>query len=87
MRPRLSICVPSRNRQTWFAQTINALLENPRDDLEFVFADNSDDATIMADVIKAHRDDPRVVFLPPARRSIRWWTIGNARSQPLPVTG
>ncbi len=65
MRPRLSICVPSRNRQTWFAQTINALLENPRDDLEFVFADNSDDATIMADVIKAHRDDPRVVFLPP----------------------
>jgi glycosyltransferase involved in cell wall biosynthesis len=68
MNPRLSICVPSRNRQVWFKQTITALLENQRDDVEFVFADNSDDASVMASFMKDHAADPRVVFLPPGPR-------------------
>ncbi len=41
--PVLSICVPSRNRQLYFRQTIDALLDSGRTDVEFVFADNSDD--------------------------------------------
>ncbi len=60
---KLSICVPSRNRQFYFQQTIRALLESPRSDVEFVFADNSDDASIMADFMTEFADDPRVVFL------------------------
>ncbi len=62
---KLSICVPSRNRQIWFQETIRALLDSPRDDVEFVFADNSDDPSIMAEFIRAHAGDPRVVFLQP----------------------
>lgn len=63
---KLSICVPSRNRQVWFQQTIRALLENPRPDVEFVFADNSDDASVMADFMREFSGDRRVVFLAPA---------------------
>ncbi len=61
--PKLSICVPSRNRQFYFQQTISAMLESQRTDVEFVFADNSDDASIINDYM-ASISDPRVVFLP-----------------------
>ncbi len=63
--PTLSICVPSRNRQYYFQKTIEGLLRNKRADVQFVFADNSDDPSIMnnfmADIVK---QDPRVVYLP-----------------------
>lgn len=65
---KLSICVPSRNRQFWFQQTIKSLLASPRRDVEFVFADNSDDAAVMADFMAAYADDPRVVFVPAGER-------------------
>lgn len=65
MSPRLSICVPSRNRQLWFQQTISALMESRRQDVEFVLADNSDDAGVMAEFIRSKGHDPRIVFLPP----------------------
>lgn len=61
--PKLSICVPSRNRQYYFQQTIAALLESPRTDVEFVFADNSDDPSIINDYM-ASISDARVTFLP-----------------------
>ena len=65
MAPLLSICVPSRNRQNYFKKTIEALVASMIDDVEFVFADNSDDPTIMdgfvADIL---RKDRRVVYLP-----------------------
>jgi glycosyltransferase involved in cell wall biosynthesis len=61
--PKLSICVPSRNRQDCFRQTISDLTANPRTDVEFVFADNSDDPTIMDEFMRAI-NDPRVVYLP-----------------------
>jgi hypothetical protein len=62
--PQLSICVPSRNRQAYFQQTIMALTASLRTDVEFVFVDNSDDPTIM-DVFMAERlSDPRIRYVP-----------------------
>jgi glycosyltransferase involved in cell wall biosynthesis len=61
--PLLSICVPSRNRQDTFRQTILDLVASPRPDVEFVFADNSDEPAIMDGFI-ATLDDPRIRYLP-----------------------
>jgi glycosyltransferase involved in cell wall biosynthesis len=61
--PFLSICVPSRNRQRYFKETIGFLLESPRDDVEFVFADNSDDGSVI-DAFMAGISDRRVTYLP-----------------------
>ncbi len=62
--PVLSICVPSRNRQLYFRQTIDALLRSERDDVQFVFVDNSDDPSIMNMYMAGKTDDPRIVYLP-----------------------
>ena len=62
--PVLSICVPSRNRQIYFQETIRALAASGRDDVEFVVADNSDDASIMRDFIASLPADSRIRFLP-----------------------
>jgi glycosyltransferase involved in cell wall biosynthesis len=64
-RPKLSICVPSRNRQDCFKQTILDLIANPRADIEFVFADNSDDPTVM-DAFITGLNDARILYLPSA---------------------
>jgi len=69
MTPALSICVPSRNRQHTFLQTIRDLLASPRQDVEFVFTDNSDDPSI-ANAFMAGIDDPRVRYLPSADRTL-----------------
>jgi glycosyltransferase involved in cell wall biosynthesis len=61
--PFLSICVPSRNRQRYFKETIGFLLESPRTDVEFVLADNSDDGSVM-NTFMAGISDPRVTYLP-----------------------
>jgi len=63
MAPALSICVPSRNRQQTFLQTIRDLTANPRPDIEFIFADNSDDPSI-ADGPMAAMRDCRIRYLP-----------------------
>jgi len=63
MTPLLSICVPSRNRQVYFQETIRALLVNSRADVEFVFTDNSDDPQIMDQFIASLPIDPRVKYL------------------------
>lgn len=68
--PRLSICVPSRNRQYYFQKTIEGLLKSPRSDVQFVLADNSDDPQVMCDFIARFAGDPRVVFLPAADRPL-----------------
>jgi glycosyltransferase involved in cell wall biosynthesis len=62
--PVLSICVPSRNRQLYFRQTIDALLANDRADVQFVLVDNSDDPSIMNTFMAARSGDPRVTYLP-----------------------
>jgi hypothetical protein len=61
--PVLSICVPSRNRQVYFQQTILDLVRNPRTDVEFVVADNSDAPDIMNDFM-AGVHDSRIRYLP-----------------------
>jgi glycosyltransferase involved in cell wall biosynthesis len=63
-RIRLSICVPSRNRQRYFQQTIVDLLDSARTDVEFVFADNSDDPAVINDFMQSHSRDNRVRYLP-----------------------
>ncbi|MDQ0456938.1 glycosyltransferase family 2 protein [Rhizobium paknamense] len=64
-QPGLTICVPSRNRQFYFQKTIEGLLKNERPDVQFVFADNSDDPAIMNDFMAALLPkDPRIVYLP-----------------------
>ena len=62
--PFLSICVPSRNRQFYFQQTITALLRDRAADVEFVFTDNSDDPTIMNNFMQTWKDDARITYLP-----------------------
>lgn len=62
--PVLSICVPSRNRQIYFQETIRALVASPRGDVEFVLADNSDDPSIMDGFIAALPCDSRIRYLP-----------------------
>lgn len=69
MSPKLSICVPSRNRQDCFRQTILDLVASERTDIEFVFADNSDDPSTMAGFI-ASLSDPRIRFLPSTERPL-----------------
>ncbi|WP_426123918.1 glycosyltransferase [Pararhizobium sp. PWRC1-1] len=67
-QPKLTICVPSRNRQPYFQETIRSLLANMRMDVEYIFADNSDDASIMNDFMKDVLADPRVKYLPSVGR-------------------
>ena len=68
VQPLLSICVPSRNRQFYFQETIKALTASLRPDIEFVFVDNSDDPTIMDEFIQPYLADPRVKFIPSGER-------------------
>lgn len=68
--PVLSICVPSRNRQKYFKETIAFLLDNPREDVEFVFADNSDDPSVMDSFMAGHLADKRVRYLRSADRML-----------------
>jgi glycosyltransferase involved in cell wall biosynthesis len=68
-RPKLSICIPSRNRQDCFRQTILDLVANPRTDIEFVVTDNSDDPSIM-DGFMAGLRDIRIRYLPSAVRPL-----------------
>jgi hypothetical protein len=62
--PTLSICVPSRNRQVWFQETIRTLTASLRTDIELVFVDNSDDPSIMNAFIEPWLADPRVKYVP-----------------------
>jgi hypothetical protein len=62
--PVLSICVPSRNRQIYFQETIRALTASLRPDVEFVLADNSDNPAVMDDFMRARSGDPRIRYLP-----------------------
>jgi glycosyltransferase involved in cell wall biosynthesis len=67
--PRLSICVPSRNRQSCFGRTIGDLVASPRPDIEFVFADNSDDPTVINRLV-AELGDVRIRYLPSEDRPL-----------------
>jgi hypothetical protein len=68
--PVLSICVPSRNRQIYFQETIRALTASLRPDVEFVLTDNSDDASIMDGFMADRLADPRIRYLPATGRTL-----------------
>jgi hypothetical protein len=68
--PTLSICVPSRNRQAYFQETIKSLLVSERDDVEFVLVDNSDDPSVMDGFMQAFASDRRVRFLRSGRMTL-----------------
>ena len=68
--PLLSICVPSRNRQVYFQETIRALTASLRLDVEFVLADNSDNAAIMNDFMAERIGDPRIRYLPATAKAL-----------------
>lgn len=68
-RPKVSILLPSRNRQPYFKQLILDMISNPRRDLEFVVADNSDDGSIMRAFMETLSDD-RIRFLPSLERPL-----------------
>jgi hypothetical protein len=63
-QPTLTICVPSRNRQVWFQETIRQLTRSERADIELVFVDNSDDPSIMNSFVESYLTDPRVKYVP-----------------------
>lgn len=67
-QPKLTICVPSRNRQRYFQETVRSLLMNLRTDIEFIFADNSDDPSLMNGFMEDVIADPRVKYLPSGER-------------------
>lgn len=67
--PVLSICVPSRNRQLYFRQTIDALLESERADVQFVLVDNSDGPSIMNAFMATKAGDSRITYLPSGERT------------------
>ncbi|MGG7518889.1 glycosyltransferase [Allorhizobium undicola] len=68
--PTLSVCVPSRNRQIYFQQTIDGLLKRGRDGVQFIFADNSDDPSIMNDFMAERVADGRVIYLPSTGKTL-----------------
>jgi glycosyltransferase involved in cell wall biosynthesis len=89
--PKLSICVPSRNRQFCFQQTIKDLTGSARPDLEFVFADNSDDPSVMNGFM-AGIDDRRIRYLPSGDRILSMmdnWerTVATATGEWICVIG
>lgn len=60
----LSICIPTRNRQIYAMSAVREMVKSGRQDFEIVLADNSDDATPLAEFI-AELADPRVKLLAP----------------------
>ena len=66
---RLSICIPTRNRQRYAIDAARHMLKSERDDFEIVIADNSDDASEIAAFSDKANDD-RLKILPPADRPL-----------------
>lgn len=64
---KLSVCIPSRNRQKYCIETIKSLAKSDQQNIEFIIGDNSDDPEIMINFFKTF-DDPRFKFLPSENR-------------------
>lgn len=82
--PVLSICVPSRNRQKYFQETIKGLVASLRTDVEFVFVDNSDDHAVMDAFIEPYLTDPRVTYVPSGekvRPMVDNWEVAAAATR------
>ncbi|KJS10767.1 MAG: hypothetical protein VR78_13760 [Hoeflea sp. BRH_c9] len=62
---QLSICLPTRNRQSYCIETIRALAESDRADFEVIVGDNSDDGSVLADFFSQDFHDPRFRLIGP----------------------
>lgn len=62
---QLSICLPTRNRQTYCIETIRALAASDAKDFEVIVGDNSDDASILAGFFSDEFHDPRFRLIGP----------------------
>jgi hypothetical protein len=63
---QLSICLPTRNRQTYCIETIKALAAHEDRDFEVIVADNSDDPAPLAEYLGQTLKDDRFRLIPPA---------------------
>lgn len=61
----LTICLPTRNRQAYCIQTIEAIAEATGDDFEVIVSDNSDDPAPLADYFANTLKDPRFRLIAP----------------------
>ncbi|WP_299866408.1 glycosyltransferase family A protein [uncultured Hoeflea sp.] len=66
---RLTICIPTRNRQSYAMDAVRHMLASPRDDFEILIGDNSDDPAPLADFV-AQTGDDRLRLLPPAAEAL-----------------
>jgi len=64
----LTICVPTRNRQRYCIETIRALARSDARNFDVIVADNSDDASVLADFFANDFHDERFRLLPPGDR-------------------
>lgn len=63
---QLSICLPTRNRQSYCIETIKALAASESRDFEVIVADNSDDPGPLDAFLNKHLKDGRFRLIPPA---------------------
>ncbi len=61
----LTICLPTRNRQSYCIQTIQAIADCDTQDFEVIVADNSDDGSVLRDFFSKTFSDPRFRLLAP----------------------
>jgi GT2 family glycosyltransferase len=61
----LTICIPTRNRQSYCIEALKAIAEAPETDFEVIVADNSDDPAILDDFFRTQLKDDRFRLLPP----------------------
>jgi hypothetical protein len=66
---RLTICIPTRNRQRYAMDAVRHMLASKRDDFEILIGDNSDDAAPLAGFV-AEINDSRLRLLAPEEKPL-----------------
>ena len=68
----LSICIPTRNRQSYCLSAVKHMLANNGEDFEVVVADNSDSRENLPALLKEHGlvNDPRLKLLPSSENKV-----------------
>ena len=66
---RLTICIPTRNRQIYAMDAVRHMLASSRQDFEILLGDNSDDASVLAD-FAAELKDSRLRLLSPESKPL-----------------
>ncbi|MCY0152189.1 hypothetical protein OEG86_07985 [Hoeflea alexandrii] len=65
---RLTICIPTRNRQRYAMDAARHMLASKRDDFEILIGDNSDDAAPLASFV-AEMNDSRAALAASGRKA------------------